>query len=312
MKKRFQNKAAESKLAMPLTSMWAIGVWLLCGLVQHQLWWQFACFAMSSVLMVQLNNINALIRIYSRMVSCSFMALMCMACFLFADAAGAATQLSFIAFLLLGFMTYQDKQSVGLTYYAYLMLGIVSIFFVQILYLLPLIWLMSFTQLQSLSWRTWGASLLGLLTPYWFICCALMWTGDFTRFVGHFSALADVQPVVGFAALSIGRKLVLAFLVLMLLTGTVHFIRQHHNDKIRTRLLFGFFIWMALAVLLFMFLQPQHFDVLLHLLIVLTAPLIAHFLTLTSTKQTNVAFFVIVGAVIFITGYNLWTHLSLS
>lgn len=43
--------------------------------------------------------------------------------------------------------------------------------------------------------------------------------------------------------------------------------------------------------------------------IVCTAPLLAHFFALTSTKTTNVAFFVVVGGLLLLTGYSLWTLL---
>jgi len=38
-----------------------------------------------------------------------------------------------------------------------------------------------------------------------------------------------------------------------------------------------------------------------------TAPLLAHFVALTHTKLTNIAFFVIVTIILFVTGFNLWT-----
>jgi hypothetical protein len=53
--------------------------------------------------------------------------------------------------------------------------------------------------------------------------------------------------------------------------------------------------------------QPQHNDMLLRIIIINTAPLISHFLALTSTKFTNVAFFVLTGVILFITAYNLWS-----
>ena len=120
MRKLFQNKVAESKLALPVTSVYAVIVWLLCGLISQQWWVQFGCFAFSTYLMAEMNNINALIRIYSRMVSCTFLMLMCCICFLFPSQRGALFQLCIISSMVVLFYGYQDKQSVGITYYAYL------------------------------------------------------------------------------------------------------------------------------------------------------------------------------------------------
>ena len=103
MKKLLQNKITGSRLTLPVTLCYAIGIWLLGGLIQEQWWIQFGCFMLTAYLMVQLNNTNALIRIYSRMVSVSFLLLSCMACFLFPSLSGNFTQLCIVASYLIFF-----------------------------------------------------------------------------------------------------------------------------------------------------------------------------------------------------------------
>ena len=71
-------------------------------------------------------------------------------------------------------------------------------------------------------------------------------------------------------------------------------------------LLYSFFIWMDLFTIALMAFQPQHYDMLLRMMILNTSPLIAHFLTLRSTKITNVAFYVLTGLILIITAYNVW------
>ena len=288
-----------------------MGIWLLCGFINKQWWIQASCLAVSTYLMVELNNINALIRIYSRMVSCAFLILACSACFLFPSIQGAIVQTFVIGTLLLLFLTYQEQQSVGIIYYAFILWSIATIASPQLLYYVPLLWLFMGTHLQSLSWRNWGASILGLLTPYWICSCWLIWQRDFTPLVLHFSQLITFQAPFQYTILDIGHIAVYALLVLLSIIGTVHFIRQHHYDKIRIRQLYGFFIWMNLATALFIALQPQHYDVLIRIMFVCTAPLIGHFLALTHTKVTNIAFFLIVIVTLVVTGYNLWMSSSL-
>jgi hypothetical protein len=41
--------------------------------------------------------------------------------------------------------------------------------------------------------------------------------------------------------------------------------------------------------------------------IILTSPLIGHFIALTNTKITNIAFYVILITALLLTGFNLWT-----
>lgn len=310
MKKRLQNKVAESKLALPLASVYATGVWLLCGLIQQQWWAQFVCFGVSTILMAQINNANALIRIYSRMMSCSFLVLTCCACFLFPFAHKGIMEMCIVGSMFMLFMSYQDKQSGGYTYYAYLLFGTASIFYAQVLYYLPLLWLLSATQLQSLSWRTWGASVLGLLTPYWYESCLLVWAGDFTPLINHFARLTTFKAPFDFSILSTSQIATFALVGMTAITGIIHYINKHHDDKIRVRLIFGFFIWTDLATALFLILQPQHYDCLMRIMIICTAPLIAHFLALTSTKMTNIAFCAFIVLTLILTGYNIWMFLS--
>ena len=61
-----------------------------------------------------------------------------------------------------------------------------------------------------------------------------------------------------------------------------------------------------ILTIVFIVLQSQHQEVLLKLMIVNTAPLIGHFIALTRTRFTNVAFCVMLFVALFITVYNLW------
>ncbi|MDR9825015.1 hypothetical protein RCJ22_05260, partial [Vibrio sp. FNV 38] len=88
MIKRTQNHVAESRFTLPVVVLYAIAVWLASGLLIPSVpitseglwkgaWVQFVCFFVSAYVLVELNNSNALIRIYSRTVSCSFIVLLC-------------------------------------------------------------------------------------------------------------------------------------------------------------------------------------------------------------------------------------------
>lgn len=315
MQKLLQNKVAESKLALPVTLVYAIVVWLACGLVTHQWWLQFGGFVLSTFLMAELNNINVLIRIYSRMVSCTFIVLSCAACFLFPSLQHVILQLCFIGFMVILFLAH-DKESTGVVYYAFLVLSIGSMAFVQIIYFLPLLWILMGTNLQILSWRTFSASLLGLLTPYWLGGCWLVWQEDFLPLVNHFRKLADFSSLHDIMLLTSGQMgqpvrtvVFYAVLCILTITGIIHYIRSHHGDKIRVRMLYGFFAWVAIFSLSLAILLPWHYDALMRIAIVCTAPLLAHFIALTSTKFTNAAFIVIVCGLLLLTGYSLWTLL---
>lgn len=266
----------------------------------------FLCMMMSALLMVELNNINALIRIYSRMVSCSFLALTCMVAFQFPSLLGAIAQLCFIASYICLFHSYQDKRATGWIFYGFFCLGMASTVFIQILFFVPFIWYVMARYLMSLSWRTFWASLIGLIAPYWFVAVYYLFNNNLEGFVSHFLEIARFEPLFVFASVGEHQIVTFSFIVLLALIGMVHFWRNSFYDKIRTRMLFSTFILMDILTIVFIVLQPQHQEVLLKLMIVNTAPLIGHFIALTRTRFTNVAFCVMLFVALFITVYNLW------
>ncbi len=307
--RRIQNKVAESRWALPMAILYSIAIWLLAGLVQEQWWIQFGCFLLSSTLMAHLNNINVLIRIYSRMVSVSFIFLSTAAVFLFPSVKGAAIQLCFIASLLFFYNCYQDKETPGWTFYTFLFLGLGSIADIHFLYFVPIFWLMMVIIVYSISWRTVVASLVGLLTPYWFWTAWILWqeNGNITSITKHLLAVTDYQMPV---PLTSQQALLLGLIVLLGITGAIHFLRTSSRDKIRTRQMFYSFFIIGTAAGILMVLQPQHYDMLIRIMTIAVSPLIGHFLALTKTKITNIAFIVISVAVLALTFFNLWTSSS--
>lgn len=304
--KRFQNRVAESRIALPVTGVYAFAVCALGGLFTEQLWVQFVLLAVSSFLMMELNNVNALIRIYSRMVSCSFLVLAVMSQYLVVDVRCGIVQACFIAFYLFLFSAYQDNRAMGRVFYAFLMLGIASTMFVQILFFVPLVWVLLCTNLMVRSFRAFVSSLFGLLVPYWFMVAYYLYIDDVDSLLDHFLQIAQFGPVLGWMNMPVSHILTAAYVAILAVVGMIHFRLNNYKDKIRTRMLFEIFSVLALAAIVFMILQPQHIDYLLALLIVSTSPMIGHYIALTNTFITNISFYVMLVVALIITCVNLW------
>lgn len=111
--KRSQNIIAESRIALPLTIVYGLVMSILYGAWEQQLWMQTIILAISTLLMAELNNSNSLIRIFSRMVSCSFLFMSVMAIFLLHSLQATIVQLCLIAFYLSFFKAYQNTYATG-------------------------------------------------------------------------------------------------------------------------------------------------------------------------------------------------------
>jgi len=284
---------------------YAVVVWLIAGVAVHNWWLQLGCFAVSSYLMVQTNNIHVLIRIYSRMVSAMFMAMGCAACFLFSSLSVAIAQMLVIAGILLLFTTYLDCQASGRAYYAFLAFSIASLIFPQLAYFIPLLWLFLVFNLQCISWYTWTASLLGLLTPYWIWTGWLLYEGDLTPLTAHLTMLTDFGQPFDYTMLTLPQWLVFFYVAVLAIVGASHYVRKNFMDKIRTRMLYNCFLWLNVAAVVFLIVQPQHYDMLITIMIITTAPLAGHYLALTNTKWTNISFYAIAAVTIVLTIFNL-------
>ena len=303
--KRLQNKIAGSRASLPIAFVYSAVVWLLAGLIQDGLWIQYGCFALSVLLVMRMNNRNLLIRIFSRSVSVSFIFLFCAAVFLFHSWKGGIAQVCVIASLLL--------LAIDRTYYLFLLLGIGSFFDIQVFLYVPVFWLMMKVIVYSICWRTFLSSLLGLITPYWLLAG---WAIYHYResFIDHFihyfvpEAFSFSYGVDSLSPIQVGLIL---FTVFLLVFCSIHFIRKSYLDKIRVRQLYYSFILLASYSLLIILLLPDNEGLAIRVLILATSPLLGHFMALTNTKLTNIAFCILTAAILLLTGFNLWNSSSI-
>ena len=288
-------------------------IWVLAGLFEAQWWVQFASFLLSVLLVMRINSKNLLIRIYSRSVSVAFIFLSCAAVFLFPSWTGGIVQLCCIAALMLLFDSYQDQAAVWNVYYAFLFLGISSMFDATIVFYLPLLWIMMKIIVYTLSWRTFFASLLGLATPYWFMTGWLIWqkNGDLHAIISLFDVQDILQFPFDFSFVSLSCQLIMAFATLLLVIGSIHFIHSSFRDKIRVRQIYYGFITLGLYSLAILVLQP-HNELALRMLIFAASPLTGHYWALTNSRISNILFIVLTVALIALTAFNLWISSSVS
>ncbi len=301
-----QTRIAQSRWTLSFTAVYAVLVCLAAGLVTRPLWVQVLLLCISALMMVELNNSNSLIRIYSRMVSCSFLVMTTMATFLLPSISAAIVQMAGIGFFLYFFRAYQDQSATGWVFAAFFAVGLASIPFVQVLFFVPVLWVLMATNVLAFSARTFFASILGMIGPYWFVGAYYVFSGDPAYLARHFMELAQFEPIFNLAILDQHRLITLAFVLCLAMVGSVHFLLYSYLDKIRTRMIYETFITIDVCCIAFILLQPQHFDHLLSMIIVTTSPLIGHYLGLSHTKISNIFFFIIIALALIITIYNLW------
>lgn len=303
---QLQFRITRSALTLFASFAYGLVVWLCAGGITQQWWPQLACVAVSVFLMVELSNSNALLRVRSRMVTSTFIIMLCMAPFIFGSLRGAVVQLCFVAMLTILFTTYQDDRSPGRIFYSFVFFGIASVASVHLLYLAPLIWILMRTQLQSLSWRTWAASIFGMILPYWFAAIWMGYRQDFTPMAQHFAQLGQFQFPFDYASVSLSQVITYVFTTVVTVVGVVHFWHNSFQDKIRIRLIYGIFTWLSLLSLVIIAVQPQFYDPMIRIAMLCGSPFIAHYLTLGTGRVVNIFFFSAIALTLAISIVNLW------
>ena len=307
-RKHIQNIIAESRKTLPITIIYGVGIWLLAGGLQHNWWIQFACFFASVYAMIHLNNINLMIRIYSRSVSSAYILLSCIAVWLFPSISGGIIQLCSVLIMLLLFSCYQDPDSRGRTFYIFVLISMMSLLEPHYLLLAPLAWLLMSSTIYSMRFRSLLASLIGLITPYWFYIGWRLYQNPMNPvqaldFIDRFALL---QWPSDYQALTQSQLLFFGLLVVLFLVGSIHFWMTSYMDKVRVRQIYASLIITTLYSIILIALQPQKYDVLIYVMIIAVSPIIAHFVSLTHTKMSNIFFMVLLAVILFLTGMNLW------
>ena len=185
-------------------------------------------------------------------------------------------------------------------------LGLASLMFIQIVFFVPFLWIMLWRNMMALSWRNFWASIIGLIAPYWFVGAYCVISHQTDLFIGHFLSVAKFQPLFVYEHIDEHLIVTLVFILLLGVTGSIHFLRNSFFDKIRTRLIYYVFMTMLFLSVIFIVLQPMHAQVLLRIMTISSSILIAHFIALTRTRFTNIAVILFMILALIITVYNLW------
>ncbi|MBQ7494606.1 MAG: hypothetical protein IJT75_02395 [Bacteroidaceae bacterium] len=339
MKRRFQNKIAESSVTLPTACVVATLLWWLPqgGYSTDYLLGWILC-ALTTYILIETTAVNVLLRIRSRMISSLYLFMMAVCGFLHPLQTGSILQfcmaLSFYCLL----RTCEKPRPQTDTLHAHLLLSIASLLWPPLL-LLNLIQLWNQgVYLRSLSWRSFGAALCGILLPYAFWASGAFVLSDIMPFVHHATgiiapftepfywqwAIREAQTYEWHTFWSMflpelwmrilhhpAEALALVVTLLLGMTGFLHYVRKNYDDKIRVRMCHYTFMSMQLVVVCWIMLQPTAFPCLFPLLLLTTVPAAAHFMALTHTWLTNVWTVLLLTLLVGVGAFIIWSNIHL-
>lgn len=210
------------------------------------------------------------------------------------------------------FRCYQNTGCTRDVFHCFLVLGVGSLFYMPLVFFaLAFYWYLS-VFLRSLDWHTFWAGIIGLLFPYWMWFCWSFWLQDFTALLDHvqWNFAWSPQSIVHTAMeLSLLRQLSWVLVSVLIIWGTLHFLRTNYNDKIRVRMLLYIFACQVFILEIAFVFLPHDFDVLLPLLLLSGCPLVAHFFALTGSWFSNILFCLSILAFAGLATMSFWTPL---
>lgn len=282
--------------------------WFIAWLEDNVTFLPFVLVIATGLLMMWINHLFALIKVFSRMIASTYLAFTT-ALLIAPNIGGLQTKVVFVqfclvSFLILFFSCYQYRKAQGVILYAFLMLGIASLFFKQLLLIVPLLWILSAYCMVTFSGKIWLSSIFGIGLPYLFVFTYYICTGvpSAEQTLLH---NWDFCRVFDFSGVPLCLKISLVCSSLLTVIGFAHLMMEGHKDKVRTRMMYQIFISIGFYAMLLCFLQPQHIAVYTGIMLIPASAMVGHFFAMTDTKNTNYIFMAIVATTYLVTIYNL-------
>lgn len=302
---QFRNKVSESSLTLPFMVI----VTLLSCFLQHAydslyLWITLVETGILVYVLMEWNSQCQMLRVRSRMISATVLAFV---------AAFPALQVSTwcwlpALFLLLSyfvaFKSYGQLNPQGWVFYSFLFVSAGSLMFPPMLLAVPFMFFAFGHQLRILSVKSVTASVLGLLFPYWtygLFCLVGGWNEVFWR-ESWVRALALCLP--DYSNVLPWQWILFVMLLVLSTIGIVHFVRTSYNDKIRTRQFFYTLLSLHFPLLFNVVWFPDCAGLTLPLLLVNSAPFIAHFFVLARGRSMNFWFLFVLFVLVAVACFN--------
>ncbi|MBQ4162655.1 MAG: hypothetical protein IJD84_07235 [Parabacteroides sp.] len=205
------------------------------------------------------------------------------------------------------FISYHDPEARDKAYNAALLIGIGSLLWVHLLWFLPLFWIGMYN-FRSLTLRTFLASILGVLTVYWFLFGWCVWMHDFTPFIIPFSKLFSLH-FLATDGIVLLNWLSIIMIALFTLVSSLNIITHEVEDSLRSRQFLFFLIMLSVWAFGLYFFYKEVSEEFLEMACIPASILIAHFFTVMRGKIVLGAFWSMVVLLIVVFFVRVWNFL---
>ncbi len=122
--------------------------------------------------------------------------------------------------------------------------------------------------------------------------------------------LPGVSDLCSYLNLDFRQICAVGLVAVFTFVAALHCMRTSFNDKIRTRMFLYLILTQELLIALFMVLQPAHFQVLLALLVMNSAPILSHYFALSGSRFARAVFVLFLFMFAALSFLNTWVQWS--
>lgn len=265
----------------------------------------FILYGFIGYLLIELNNVYAIIRMRASVQTAVFFLLVTANPSIQTLSEGNLASITLLISLFFLFRSYQKPAASANLFYTFVSLGIGSMLLPPLIWTAPLYWIGAYG-FQSLTPKSFFASLAGWLLPYWFLFSHAYFHEEMDLFYTPFLEMIHFQPLdFCFQPREIATQ---AYLLILYLASACHCLITGYEDKMRTRSYLHFLILLTFCLFIYILLQPQQVNQILPMQLIGISFLSGHLFALTNTRSSNLFFISMLTGLCLLFAFHLWTQ----
>lgn len=293
-KQQFNHIVAASGYTLPLAIVIAVATWTLHGGFTIDRILGLIICVLTMLILLFVDRVNNFIRTRTMLSGAIYIFLYACMPFLHTIRNDDYASLAMVSSYFFLFRCYHKQDCIVDIFHLFICLGIAILLFPPTLLFIPLYILYTGILVHKISWRTIFAAIIGLTTPFWIILPV----------IGYMESLADVwqnffhtTKIFNIYIQHISQNelsilfSVLAICLITIVAG-IHSVATQFNEKVRTRVLFNILMMQQVAIIVYIILMPTLIHSLVALLVMNSAPILAHYFAIAHGK-TVITLFVI-------------------
>lgn len=300
---RLQTEVATGRFTLPVVILVCLLLWTFT-FGEWSEWMSFGVAAIVGYLMIEANTAFTLIRTRTSLPVCIYWFLHSILLFLHSSGWEVLVPLAFILATFHFFRSYESPAPPFPVFHTFLFISLGSLVFPPFFCLAPL-YFFAMMPFRALNAKSFWASLIGCITPYWFLFGYAFCFDNMPLFLEPLQAMGHFH-LFEFGQVSMSEALSWGVVTVSLIISCVHYWQVSYMDKTRTRICFSFMALTGLLASLFCILQPPYAHGWMQIQLIPTAFLMGHLFSLTRNRFSGILFIVTFVAYISLMLFNLW------